>query len=427
MAWTFDPNGGLATQKGLSAPTYKDPFVDFLGSNYYNKDMLDPALAMTLNAGGAGNMQSGLSAFIPYAGNNQFNAMGAEGQGGSLYNDGDMQNLAKSMGIDVGDKTGLDLQNALNSQLKDYVQIGGMSAGWNPTGDVRGANQTLYKRQDGQLVPIQQSSNYSAPEKGSYVSDNPWVLAPLAVIGGGLAATYLGAGAAGAGGGITGTGGASGMAAYGAGAAPGAFATAGTGSLGVGAGYGAGGYLGAGGLAGSTAYGGLGSMGGGGSMFGSVGDWYNSLSKYQQQALQGGVKSGLISGGDPRAMATGALTGGIGGLASGWLGDLGAPGWLAGVGGKLAGGLTSMGLGAALGGGSAGGAGRGSGGGSGGAGAASASGGAGGLSGGIGGPALGAARAQELAFLRDSYAPVAAEEQKRRLAKGIKDDLGDGL
>ena len=220
--WNFDPNGGLTTQSDIKAPTYKDPFIDFLGSNYYNKDMLDPALAMTLNAGGAGSMYSGLSAFIPYANNNEFMAANAAAQGGSGYSDGDMQNLAKSMGIDVGDKTGLDLQNTLNSQLKDYVSIRGMSAGWNPTGDIRGANDTLYKRQDGQLVPIQQGSNYSAPTKGSYISDNPWVLAPFAVVGGGLLAGALGAGAGAGGAGASSGAGAGGAAAVGATGAGGA-------------------------------------------------------------------------------------------------------------------------------------------------------------------------------------------------------------
>ena len=414
MGWNFDTNGGLTTQKGLSAPTYKDPFIDFLGSNYYNKDMLDPALAMTLNAGGAGNMQSGLSAFINYAGNNQFNAMGAEGQGGSLYNDGDMQNLAKSMGIDVGDKTGVDLQNALNSQLKDYVQIGGMSAGWNPTGDVRGSNQTLYKRENGQLVPIQQGSNYSAPTKGSYVSDNPWVLAPLAVVGGGLAAAYLGAGAAGAGGATT-------------------------------------------------------TAGGAGSALGSLQSMWAGLPGWGQGALtgaaQGGISSGLQGQNVLRGALMGGLTGGVGavggqflsgatgmplwagravtsaglgGLTGGWQGALGG-----GLGSLAASGLSSAGLGGdaskylggvagRLGSGLIGGALGGSGSGAGGYGGLS-----GGTDGGVAGtsqngsqigglnPRLGAAQAQQAAWLRDSYAPVAAEAQKKKATEATLDELAD--
>jgi hypothetical protein len=428
MGWTFDPNGGLATQSDIKAPTYKDPFVDFLGSNYYDKNNLDPALAMTLNAGRSGGMVSGIGAFLPSANNNDFQAANSALQGGSRYNDTDMKGLAKSMGIDVGDKSGADLENTLNSQLKDYVTIGGMSAGWNPTGDPRQANGTLYKRENGQLVPYQTTS-YSAPETShGFIADHPGILMPLAVVGGGLLA---------------------GAAGFGAGASAGAGEATAAGASGAGG-------AGTAGLSGSIA-----NALGLGAQWGALPAWGQAAIT---GAAQGGLRAGLGGGNIIKGMAMGGLTGGlgswagpaisgltglpgwagsalgsagIGGLTGGWKGALGAGlGSLANTGlgggalGQLGSRLTGMGLNAAFGGGSggsSGGSGPASGASNGlgqGVGGATASGGSGGT--GLAGlpmPALGAAQAQERAWLQNSYAPVAQEAQRKKLAEDLQDEF----
>lgn len=343
--WQFGGDG-LARGDVGSAPTYDDVLYNFMGQTAFRPGMYDPALAMTLNAGGQGGIRTGLSAFLTPQGN-AFDAAGRDIEGGTQYSDEDMKQVARGLGIDAGDRTGRDLQDYLNgsSQIGDYYNIGGMSAGWNPTGDARQGNATLYRREGGKLVPVQTQGGHLR-EQGNYIEEHPGVLAPLGVAGAGLLAGYLGAGAMGsagaAGGGITGTAGASGMAAYGAGATPGLFATAGTGSLGAGLAGGTG-YLGAGALAGSAAYGGLGSLsggaaagGGGAGLAGDLQAWYSDLPGYQQQALRGAGQNFVTSGGDPRAAVRGGISGGIGGLTGDALGG----GMLGNIGGRLAGGLA---------------------------------------------------------------------------------------
>lgn len=342
-SWSFE-NGGLARDPNLQAPTYKDITMDFLGQTYFKPGEYDPALAMTLNAGGAGGMQQGLSAFLAHKGNNDFNAVSDEIEGKSSYTDEDMNNLARGLGIDTKGLSGRELQDYLNPKLSDYMMIGGMSAGWNPTGDIRQANGTIYKRENGQLVPYQ-TRGYHAAEKGSWLQENPGILPVLAIATGGLAAGYFGAAAAGAGAGAgtaagTGAGitGAVGAAApvYGAGvgAAGGALGTAGTGALGagagaIGAGYGTG-ALGAGitGAAGASTVAGAGTGSGWlGNVLGNsqLGSAYGSLPGWGQSAVQGAVQgagtSGL-TGGDPWR---GALLGAAGGAGGYFGGDAAGP------------------------------------------------------------------------------------------------------
>ena len=442
--WQFE-NGGLAQGNVGNAPTYDDVFNTFLGQTYFAPGKYDPALAMTLNAGGQGSLKSGLDAFIAHGSDNTTNPLDNAVQTG--YRTQDLKDLATGFGIDPNSE---NLEQVLRDKTKDYYGIGGMSSGWNPTGDARQGNMTLYQRQDGKLVPIQTNTGVY-PEKGSWLQENPGILAPLGVLTGGLAYGALAGGAAAAGGGaaaaagtgagITGTAGASSAAAYGAmPAAWGGFAgSTGLGAAGLGAGYGAGlgvyGGLGAGYLGGSALAGGAGS---GGSIFGQAGDWYNSLPKYQQQALRGAGQNFLTSGGDPRAAAQGAISGGLGGFASGTLADMGAPGWLSNLGGRaagmLGGGLSNAIFGGAApaGGGSggssgAGGAGGGSGGGGSGmaAGAASSIGGSGAAGGlGAGWRMKSATDAANQSYLAQSYAPIALEAQKKKLAEAVADQQG---
>lgn len=262
--WDFS-NGGLTQQQGIKAPTYNG--------------MNDPALAMTLQAGGQGMMSSGLGAFLSPTGNNYFNAANNDITGKARYNMSDMQNLASGFGWDTSQyKDPLQLQDYLDNQLKDYSTIRGLSEGWNPTGDARGANSTIYKNVNGQLVPYQ-TNGFHAREVGGYIKENPGVLAPLGVAAGGLLAAYAGGAGAGAA-----AGGASG-AAPAAGAAGATAAPASTGWLGS-----------------LANYAGLGSQ-------------FGALPGYAQAGLQGALQGSLTSaatGGNPLMGAlTGGLTGGL--------------------------------------------------------------------------------------------------------------------
>lgn len=272
--WDFS-NGGLTQQEGIKAPTYSSAGATYnpITQDYLMTGAIDPALQMTLGAAGAGKFRSGVGAFLSPMGNNAFQGTNNSALGGSSYADTDMNDLAKKFGLDSGGRSGLDLQSYLNDQLKDYASIQGMSQGWNPTNDARGANATIYRNVNGQFVPVQ-TQGYHAREQGSYVQENPGVLAPFAVLGAGLAAGAAGGAAAGSGG-----------AASGAGAAGGTAGAAGSSS----------GWLGS-----LANYAGLGSQ-------------YGALPGYAQAGLQGAVQGAAtsgISGGNP---LQGALLGGLGG------------------------------------------------------------------------------------------------------------------
>jgi hypothetical protein len=276
-------------------------------------------------------------------------------------------------------------RQALENEANNYVTLKALTGGWGGTGDPREAATTLYKNDAGTLRAVNDPTVTHAAEKGSWLDEHgaarvaiygaalvaaaPYLVGALgagaaagagAAEGGGAAAA--GAGASGAG--ITGTGGASGMAAYGAGAAPGYLATAGTGSLG--AGVGTAGAIGGGStLAGSLgAYEGAGLFQPGGitaAQAASIGPYQggNSLAEKAKEKLINKAKSELIK------KALGGLSGGSGST------------------GNSGGGLSGAGSDSSF------------------------------L---LGNPRLGAAQAQEKAFLRDSYASAAKSQQLESLA-----------
>jgi hypothetical protein len=285
--WTFE-NGNLAQGDVGNAPTYDDVFSTFLGQTYFTPGKYDPALAMTLNAGNQGMLRQGLDAFIGH-GTDDPNGTDPLSQAAAAgYRSDDLKNLARNFGLNA-DAT--DLETQLRDRTKDYYGIGGMSAGWNGSPDARIGNMTLYQRKDGKLVPIQTNSGH-LPEQGSFIEEHPGVLAPLAVVGGGLAAAYFGAGAAGAG----------------AGAAEGA--------------------------------GGAGAASGLGSYWSSMPAWAQGAA---QGAASGALSSGVQGQNPIKGAAMGALTGGVGGAAGSALADAGAGSTLSSLGGKAA----SMGTGMA--------------------------------------------------------------------------------
>lgn len=277
--WNFS-NGGLTQDPNIKAPTYNDPTTTFLGQRYLTPGAsIDPALATTFMAGNQGAGATGLGAFLRSSSNNDFNALGAYGQGGAQYSDSDMLGIAKGLGIDTQGKTGRALQDYLDPQLQDYTLIGGLSGGWNPSSDARQANGTIYKSVGGKLVPYQTQS-YHAPEVGSWLSENKGILAPLGVVGAGLAL--------GAAGGAAGSAGSAGAAGSSTGAAAGSA-----------------------GAAGSASSGWLGSL----ANYAGLGGQFSALPGYAQAglqgAIQGGVTSGLTGGNPLMGALTGGLTGGL--------------------------------------------------------------------------------------------------------------------
>ena len=377
-------NGQVVADKGINAPTYNDPFFDFNGQTYQNAAATDPALAMTLGAGNQGGLASGVQAFLPPSANTLFNSAGATG-----YSDQQLKDLAGSFGYDTAGMDNAGMLSMLNDKLKNYVNVQGLSAGWNSSSDPRQANATLYQRQDGKLVPLS-TSGYSAPQQGSWLGDNPEFLMGIAPAAAGLAFGALGGAAAGGG---AGDAVGSGMAYMGPGSA------------------------------------GAGAAGEGVSTLGQLQAMYAGLPGWGQGALSGagmgGIRGGLSGGweGALRGAGMGAVTGGVGGLAASGLSGLGAPSWLSGLGWKLAGVGTGIGFGSLLGGAGAG------------------SQGSGGLSGGVdGGVAgtsqngsqiglpnahLGYAQQQEKNWLDQSYAPIQAEKDRLAALKTIKDNQGD--
>lgn len=353
MTWNIQ-NGQLVQGDVGNAPTYNNPFFTFQNQAYLNPAaQIDPALMMTLGAGNSGGAKYGLEAFLNHGSDEDSSPLN---QGGTDWNTQDLKGLAAQFGLSQ-DGTKEELVSRLQDATKDYYAINGMSSGWNPTGDARGANLTLYRSQDGKLIPVQTGS-YSAPQKSlGFLGDHPGILAPVAVATGGLLSAYLGAGA-----------GASGAASGGVGA-------------------GAEGAGGIGGMSGSFS-GGAGAAGAGStSITQSIanalgfGNWWSGLPSWGQGMLsgaaQGGIKSGLTGGNPITGAISGAVSGGISGPASGFLSGIGVPDGLAGVLGR--------GIGS-LGGGLAGGLAGGSAGSPGGSGGGSSGGGLAGLLGGSAGP-----------------------------------------
>lgn len=262
------------------APSYDaNGLVNLEGGKVGVGGNTDQALQTTLNAAGAGNIMHGVAAF------------GGDGSFTSLTD------LAQRLGLDTGGYTNTaGLRSYLDSQLQDYYNIGGLSQGWNDTGNARGANTTLYRRVDGRLVPLQ-TQNYTAREQGSWLEEHPGILAPLAVAGAGLAAGALGAGSA-----------------------------AGTGTAAASSGA-------SGGIGGTVAN----TLG--------LGSQWAALPSYAQSAItgagMGGISSGLQGGNILQGMLTGALSGGVGGGVTSGLGQAGLNSTLASGLGRAAGGVAA--------------------------------------------------------------------------------------
>ena len=415
-----DFGGKLPTATVQGAPSYN-----------LNTDVGQGMLGMTLGAGHAGADLTGTQAFLGAW--NPGNDTKQDALGKYTYDTSTLGGLAGSLGIDtskynlgtdVSDTDYYKLSNDLNDQLKNYHYISGLSQGWNPNQDSRGADRTLYLDDGtGNLNPVTTPVDYHAKEAGNWFQENPDFVMAASIIGGGiLGGTALaGLGATGATG--AGIGGATTAASTGAGTA---------------------------GLSGSVA-----NAIGLGSQWGALPAWGQGAIT---GALQGGVTSGLQGGNIGRGILMGGLSGGVGGwagpalssatglpswasnaavsagmggLTGGWQGALGAGlGSLANTGLQGAGipsGLSSLvskyGTGAVLSGLSGGSAQPGGGG------ATGLSGGDQGGSGGSGSqsllqsPRLGAAAAQQAAFLRDSYAPVAQEAAKKKQAQSLLDEL----
>jgi hypothetical protein len=273
-------------QAGIKAPTYSADGLTQLQNGVVGYNGNDAALKATLGAAGAGEFSYGSTAF-----------------GAKSYND--LKNLAQQVGFDSSPYSTTDsLRLGLDNQLKDYFSIAGLSQGWNDQGNARGANKTLYKRVNGQLIPLQ-TGEYNVREKGNWIQEHPGILAPLGVAAGGLAAMYGGAGA-----------GASGSAAGGSGGASTGAAAAGSAGAGTS------------GLSGSVAN----ALG--------LGSQWGALPAWGQGAIQGagmgGLNSGLRGGNILEGALMGGLTGGVGGgLSSGLQGM--------GMNSSLAGGLGRMG------------------------------------------------------------------------------------
>jgi hypothetical protein len=341
------------------------------GNEYLNKAMH--------NADKGANYY-GIAALLK--GNQDYSAATGEGSYAdtSRLSDATYKQLASFMGIDPNDPA---MRSKVLEGANNYAMVKGMT-GLNPN-DLRASTQTLYKKQDDGSWAPQLNYDWSEREKGSWFEEGGYgILAPLGVVGAGLIAGAAAGAAAGSGGGAAGTaagagageaalGGstlASGAGGYGANIGAGYLGTAGTGSLGAGIGT-AGAAGGGSTLAGSLgAYGGAGLYGSGGitSIMGANYGGSGSLSDTLNNANRARNALNQLSGDQRQQGGAGGLGGGAGSL----------------------------------------------GGGGGGSDALSA---AGGLGGG-----LGHAAAQEKRWLETAYAPIAAAERRKGLAKGIAED-----
>lgn len=294
------PQGGWAGANfGGSLPgvdaTSKAPSYDLNTPAGLN----NPMLQATLKTAGAGDLQTGVKAFLgnDYTPWNSTTAhgdtSGAEGMGGdsyrttNSYNDpSPMLNLARSTGYDLSNFHGDpgQLYGGLNDYLKDYAGISGMSSGWSGQSDPRGASRTLYKNEGGILKPVTQPQNYHQAEYGGYLAQNPLLtqslIAGASILSGGLAA--------GAAGGI------GGAAANGVGA---------------------------------------------GSTWASMPAWGQGA---VNGAINGGINSALTGGNGLQGIFSGALTGGLGPSTSGLTNVSSLPSWAnSALGGAARGGLSA--------------------------------------------------------------------------------------
>ncbi len=275
-----------------------------------NPGSVDPGLWTTLNAASAGSIDRGANAFLG-GGFNPWTqeSGGPEGMGQAPANQaqqiGDLFSTAQRLGIDTsqysqnpgtnnlwgersGERDAMQLYDDLNQHTKDYVSVGGLSNGWSGGGNAMG-NRTIYREQDGQLLPVSRPRAFmNNPDNGFFSRDfrDMMMTVGLPALGGVFAAPAA-----------AGSGGAS--------------------------------------MAGSAANAvGLGSQ-------------WASLPAWAQQAAtgaaQGALTSGLQGGNPLQGALTGGVTGGAGGAATGLIGSMGLPAWAnQAMSGAFRGGLGAM-------------------------------------------------------------------------------------
>jgi len=135
-----------------------------------NPGTLDPLLGMGIKAGDSGGWARGASAFLgagfnPWTRDSEGNMQPTSGgQIDSLFQ------LAQNLGIDTskytrdpgtvgirGERSGTNdamaLYDEVNKVAKDYVSVIGLSGGWSG-GGLGNMARTIYKEQDGKLLPV---------------------------------------------------------------------------------------------------------------------------------------------------------------------------------------------------------------------------------------------------------------------------------
>ena len=198
----------------------------------FNEGSMDPLLAAQMKMGDRGGYARGASAFLG-SGYNPWTMEtgGPEGEQRTPQNQNvdSLFDMAAQLGMDTskysrdigtpgirGERSGAmdaaQLYDDLNQYAKDYVSVDHM------TDDGKSMERTIYRDQDGQLVPVTQPTRRSAYQDSAFFDDDfkqmLMTIGP-ALVGGFMAAPAAGAGAAGTAGGAAGTAGSAGGAAAG--------------------------------------------------------------------------------------------------------------------------------------------------------------------------------------------------------------------
>lgn len=190
--------GGLPQYQTNTSPSASQAPTYDLNTLYGNQ-----ALNSTIGSGGAGYLMNGLEAFMPRGwstpqltsdsgdrsnmqitsggtfANGPGNAMsdisslaGALGMNTSGYDLSSPQSqksimdpMARPGGIGASQNNLASLYNSMEDSLKNYYAIGGMSSGWDGSGQPRSASQSLYYNDNNVLRPVTDPNQYTAPEK----------------------------------------------------------------------------------------------------------------------------------------------------------------------------------------------------------------------------------------------------------------------
>lgn len=159
-----------------------------------NPGEMDPALQMTMQAGGAGWMDRGATAFLG-GGFNPWTQEFVGDNGGTGFvapKHADAQidqlfELGAALGIDTSkysrspgsiDMRGnrassndsMALFDAINDATKDYVSVGGLSQGWSG-GPGNTVARTIYREQDGRLLPVSRPQFHGNNQDTGFFSD----------------------------------------------------------------------------------------------------------------------------------------------------------------------------------------------------------------------------------------------------------------